>query len=156
MAMFRVHKPRKHLSIKCTDDGKATATVMLRICTGRQVSYALMGAGLYGLNGISPEVSVCITNSYVVPAVMYGLEALQLSESDYIELTNSSIYQKEHPPVLCIFCQEHFHSRQYITSMSLLSGHNIFIFRFTGVLLAKLAFQKKYIIALLPFFYLRQ
>ena len=45
-----------------------------------------MGAGLYGLNGVSPEVSVNMINIYIIRAIMFGLETLRLSHTDYREL----------------------------------------------------------------------
>lgn len=45
-----------------------------------------MGAGLHGLNGVSPEVTVTLVNIYVLPAVMYGLETTRLTETDYATL----------------------------------------------------------------------
>ena len=81
-----------HLGIERRDDGKATATVHARIKTGRRMVYALMGAGMYGLNGVSPKVSVSMLNTYVIPAVMHGLENLRLSSTDYQEL--ATFHQK--------------------------------------------------------------
>ena len=60
----------------------ASATVSVRIQIGRKVAYALMGAGLYGLNRVSPEVSVNMVNIYIIPAIMLGLETLCLSPID--------------------------------------------------------------------------
>jgi hypothetical protein len=45
-----------------------------------------MGAGMHGLNGLSPEVSVSTISTYVLPTVMYGLDAMELSTADYREL----------------------------------------------------------------------
>jgi hypothetical protein len=41
-----------------------------------------MGAGFYGVNGISPHVSKQLLSIYVNPAVLYGLEAVKLEASD--------------------------------------------------------------------------
>ena len=46
--------------------------------TGQQV--ALMGAGYYGLNGIGSQVSIILLKVYNIPAVMYGLEILRLTD----------------------------------------------------------------------------
>ena len=45
-----------------------------RIKTTRNTAYALMGAGFHGLNGINPEVAMCIWQTYVRPRLLYGLE----------------------------------------------------------------------------------
>ena len=42
-----------------------------------------MGAGLYGLNGLSPETAINMVTTYIIPAIMHGLETLRLSTSDY-------------------------------------------------------------------------
>ena len=72
-----------HLGIKRTDDGKPKATIEAKITTSRRAAYALMGAGLHGLNGISPEISTAMVNTYIKPILMSGLDALCLGEKDY-------------------------------------------------------------------------
>lgn len=54
------------------------STITDRISLARGTSYALMGAGLYGLNGISPVISTNIYKVYVVTRLLYGLETLTL------------------------------------------------------------------------------
>ena len=78
-----------HLGLVRTDDGKASVAVSERIKTGRRTALSLMGAGLYGVNGVSPHVSKTLIATYVDPAVYYGLEAMTLSEADYQELDKS-------------------------------------------------------------------
>ena len=75
-----------HLGLQRKDDGKASATVKARIQTGRRMGFSLMGAGMYGLNGVNPKVSTAMINTYVMPAVMHGLETLRLTPSDYKEM----------------------------------------------------------------------
>ena len=75
-----------HLGLIRTDSGGAREAVRERIQIGRRTANALMGAGLYGVNGISPHISKTLISIYVNPAMLYGLEALCLEESDYIEL----------------------------------------------------------------------
>ena len=41
-----------------------------------------MGAGLCGLNGISPITSVKLINIYVLPRLTYGLECLTISDKE--------------------------------------------------------------------------
>ena len=48
-----------------------------------------MGAGLHGLNGVNPEVSVLLWNLYIQviqPRLLYGLESIQLSRADISKL----------------------------------------------------------------------
>jgi hypothetical protein len=35
-----------------------------------------MGAGLHGLNGLNPKVSIHIIRIYVIPRLIYGLETI--------------------------------------------------------------------------------
>ena len=79
-------KEETHLRLIRTADGKSSQAVSHRIQTGRRTTYALMGAGLHGINGVSPQVSKKLLNAYVDPAVLYRLEALILSDRDYQDL----------------------------------------------------------------------
>jgi hypothetical protein len=45
-----------------------------RIQTARRTVYALMGAGLHGLNDLNPKASVHLIKCYVLPRLLYGLE----------------------------------------------------------------------------------
>ena len=78
----------KHLGIERTSTATASATIKARIQTGRKIAFMIMGAGFYGLNGISPEVSIHIINIYILPAIMFGLDTLRLTRTDYGELAN--------------------------------------------------------------------
>ena len=75
-----------HLGLIRTPDGKAGQAVAERIQIGRRTANALMGAGLHGINGISPHTSKMLISTYVDPAVLYGLEALCMSETDFTAL----------------------------------------------------------------------
>lgn len=75
-----------HLGLIRTADGKAKQAVKARIQIGRRTANALMGAGLYGVNGVSPCISKILITTYVNPAVLYGLESLLLEEADLAEL----------------------------------------------------------------------
>jgi hypothetical protein len=63
-------KSETHLGIQRSDDGKATETVNNRINTARRAAYALMGAGLHGMNGTGPVVAMTLINTYVLLALM--------------------------------------------------------------------------------------
>ena len=78
----------KHLGIMRTADGRNRATIDARIQLARRTAYGLMGAGLHGLNGVSPGVNVKILNTYVTPRLTFGLEALILNRSDIDQLEN--------------------------------------------------------------------
>ena len=72
-----------HLGIKRNLDCKPKATIESKIKASRRAAYALMGAGLHGLNGISPEISIVMINTFIRPILMSGLDALCLGENDY-------------------------------------------------------------------------
>ena len=63
-----------------------------RIQLARSTAYALMGAGLHGLNGVNPEVSVSLWNLYIQPRLLYGLESIQFSRADISKLEK---YQRD-------------------------------------------------------------
>ena len=54
--------------------------------------YDLMGAGFHGLNGVNPEVSISMWQTYVRPRLMYGLLSVYLSKGDISKL---ELYQRK-------------------------------------------------------------
>ena len=73
----------KHLGLIRESNNKLSNNLLIEdiIKTARNTAYALMGAGFHGLNGINPEVSVCIWQTYVRPRLVYGLESINLASS---------------------------------------------------------------------------
>ena len=84
----------KHLGIIRDRNSKLSNEILIeeRIKTARCSVYALMGAGLHGLNGVNPEVSISMWQTYVRPRLMYGLESVYLSKSDISKL---ELYQRK-------------------------------------------------------------
>jgi hypothetical protein len=76
----------RHLGVERSITNKATATIECRVKEARRAMYRLAGAGMYGYNGVGPQVSLQILTVYVVPILTYGLESLILCESDYSRL----------------------------------------------------------------------
>ena len=66
--------------------GKSSPNITSRIQQARRAAYALMGAGLHGGNGLSPHVSLKILNTYIIPRLLYGLEAVILTKKDVDDL----------------------------------------------------------------------
>jgi retron-type reverse transcriptase len=56
-----------HIGICRQTNTSNSSTISARIQTARRTSYALMGAGLHGLNDLSPKVSKSIWATYVFP-----------------------------------------------------------------------------------------
>lgn len=57
-----------------------------RIKVARRTSYALMGAGLHGYNGVNPNIGIQVWNTYVRPRLLFGLDSVVLSKRDVNEL----------------------------------------------------------------------
>ena len=53
---------------------------------GRTTTYAIMGAGLHGQNGVNPTTSWHIYQVYVQPRVIYSLEALNINSPNMTKL----------------------------------------------------------------------
>ena len=75
-----------HLGITRTPDGKASATVLNRISAARRATYAMMGAGLHGLNGLNPKTSMLLIKIYIIPRLLHGLETMSLTCADKASL----------------------------------------------------------------------
>ena len=81
-----------HLGIdRYTCHDASTKLIQDRIHLGRKTSYAMMGAGLYGVNGLPPLVSVNLYQTFVIPRMISGLETVTLKKSDMVKL---EIYHK--------------------------------------------------------------
>jgi hypothetical protein len=78
----------KHLGIMRTADGKKQCTIDNRIMLARRTAHTLMGAGLHGLNGLSPNVSIKMFNTYVLPRLTFGLESLVLCQREVQQFEN--------------------------------------------------------------------
>jgi exonuclease III len=63
--------------------GSIDLAVSERLSIARKTMYALMGAGLHGLNGLPPLVSIHIYKIYILPRLLYGLEALKLGKAEF-------------------------------------------------------------------------
>jgi hypothetical protein len=66
--------------------------VQTRITTARRTVFALMGAGLHGLNGVNPKVAIHHIQIYVMPRLLYGLEITTLRHN---EIQKLEIYVKK-------------------------------------------------------------
>jgi hypothetical protein len=58
-----------------------------RIMCARRASYALMGVGLHGKNGLDPASSMSLIKSYVLPRLTYGLNAMVIKRSQQDHLS---------------------------------------------------------------------
>jgi len=67
-----------------------------RVQTAIKTVYALMGAGLYGLNGINPTISVHMIKCFVIPRLLYGLDVIRLTKADVTKLTSYYIQLLKH------------------------------------------------------------
>ena len=76
-----------HLGITRNNTNSNGDTICSRVMNARRSLYSLLGAGFSGLNGIGPDISVQGYETYVAPILLYGLEAVVLSETDTKALT---------------------------------------------------------------------
>jgi len=76
-----------HLGIDRYPDSMSPEDLITdRISLANRTAYALMGSGFHGVNGISPKVAIHIYQIYVLPRLLYGLEAVILKPSQIAEL----------------------------------------------------------------------
>ena len=61
-------------------------TIDNRLKTARGTTYSLMGSGFHGVNGMKPTVSLHMFEVYVISRILYGLEALNISQTDIKKL----------------------------------------------------------------------
>ena len=68
------------------DPKRQMETIHKHVNSARGTAYALMGAGLHGINGLNPKASRNIIQLFVVPKLLYGLEVLVLSKKQIDQL----------------------------------------------------------------------
>ena len=75
-----------HLGIVRNEEGDNSTTVEDRIKSARRVTFSLLGAGYYGVNGVGPNVAAFQYKAYVSPTMLYGLEAIVPTDEDIKKL----------------------------------------------------------------------
>ena len=75
-----------HLGIKRTNDTKTNEAVQDRIKAAQRSAYALLGAGMYGMQGLHPKTTLKLIMSYIIPTLTYGLEVLSISSQNLQKL----------------------------------------------------------------------
>lgn len=75
-----------HLGLEWSS-GCTTPNIELKISMARRTAYALTSLGLHGENGLSPATSLKIINTYVIPRLLYGVEALVLSKQQIKDIS---------------------------------------------------------------------
>jgi hypothetical protein len=90
MAYSWIHPHPTHLGIKRDTLSKfgVKDVVSDRVQTAIKTVYALMGAGLYGLNGINTTISVHMIKCFVIPRLLYGLDVIRLTKTDVTKLSS--------------------------------------------------------------------
>ena len=74
-----------HLGLEWSS-GSITPDVGKKVQVARKTAYALIGVGLHGENGLSPVTSVKIIGTYILPRLLYGLDAVVLNRKQIEEL----------------------------------------------------------------------
>ena len=70
-----------HLGITRNINGKPNIEEKIKL--GRKTAYSLMGAGFHGGGGLKPSQNGFIWSTFVVPRLLYGLEALLHTQKRY-------------------------------------------------------------------------
>ena len=79
-AVIQCTTQTKHLGIERNTNN--TPDINARIKLGRQTTYALMGAGMHGCNGLSPVITYSMWTTFVIPRILHGLEMLDVRKKD--------------------------------------------------------------------------
>ena len=76
-----------HLGLdRYSKETKMCNLVQSRINLARRTTYSLFGAGLHGINGLPALVNLHLYRIYVIPRMLYGLDAVNLSKAQIDEL----------------------------------------------------------------------
>ena len=75
-----------HLGVTRNLKSSNSDVISSRISTAAGACYALMPSGLHGENGISPHATRKIIVAYILPRLLYGLEALIINKTDIANL----------------------------------------------------------------------
>ena len=65
-----------HMGILRSSSNQELNEVEQNLQKARRTTYSLTGAGLHGENGLDPETSISLLNTYVFPVLLYGLEVI--------------------------------------------------------------------------------
>ena len=84
-----------------------------RLRLGRCTIYALMGEEQHGINGLNPKISLHIYKIFVLPRILYGLEAIDINPA------NTARLEMAHRAVIDI---QGLQKRTAIPALYLLSG----------------------------------
>ena len=87
-----VVKDLTHVGIQRNLNG-IDPTIDCRISTGRKTLFSLLSAGLHGTNGLPARTALHLYQVYILPRVLYGLEALVIkkTQTDSIEQFQRSV-----------------------------------------------------------------
>lgn len=75
-----------HLGLHWSE-GNLTPNIEVRIQLARRTAYALMGVGLHGRNGLDPAAALSLITTFVMPRMLYGLNATILQDSHIKQIT---------------------------------------------------------------------
>ena len=85
-----------HMVIMRSANSQESA-VQENIKKDRKTAHSLMGAGLHGENGLDPDTSIYLLQTYVIPILVYGLEVVlptgvYLDKLDRVHKSSSNRY----------------------------------------------------------------
>ena len=76
-----------HLGILRSETNENVINIEDRLKLARRTLYALINTGVHGSNGLNPSVSFKIYQCYVLPRLLFGLEALPITNSQLAMLS---------------------------------------------------------------------
>ena len=79
---LEVSKQETHLGLTRTPTDNISQMVDQNVKKARRSAYSLMSTGMYGMNGVHPEVGIKLWQTYALPVLLYGLEGRRLSVVD--------------------------------------------------------------------------
>ena len=79
---LQLSQSETHLGIQRSCDGKNILTVECRVKDATRAAYSMRNAGLHGFNGCGPEVVSIQYDTYIIPTLTYGLDALVLDRKE--------------------------------------------------------------------------
>ena len=82
MAGERVDTPDTTVQMGIVRNTNGRADIDGKISLGRKTAYSLMGAGLHGGGRLKATLDGHIWSTFVIPRLLYGLEALLLKQKD--------------------------------------------------------------------------
>ena len=132
-----------HLGLVRSDKNDCGVNITERISLARRTGYSLMKSGFHGSNGLNPQVSYRMYQTYVMPRMLFSLEVLDLRKTDLKQLSDfhvdllrriQSLPSRTTLPAVCLLVgalplEAELHKRQLSLLFSILSSENTTLYQ---------------------------